>query len=300
MGLTDSKFNLCLYFSYMDLNCRNTADDFFTKEGRKTYVTSAAYLELIRSFTELNTAKQEEIMLAKQRYLGGLDKLLFAAEQIATMQTELSALRPQLEDAAKSAVQMLQEIEHEQDKVANTTRLVKDDEKVAKIQAAEAQELKHECEVDLQAAIPVLEDALAALNTLKPADITLVKSMKNPPAAIKTVMAAVCVMKDVKPARVRDPSTGRMVMLDEYKFRDTTSIKIVFMMNVSYEQGTSENIRRSFNILYKYINCKEEDVCINVPSVILEVWYYKYRFTDISLTIMSYYELISTVYNSLM
>lgn len=48
--------------------------------------------------------------------------------------------------------------------------------------------------------------ALAALDTLKPADITLVKSMKNPPAAVKVVLAAVCVMKEVKPDRVNDPN----------------------------------------------------------------------------------------------
>jgi dynein heavy chain len=57
----------------------------------------------------------------------------------------------------------------------------------------------------------VLIDAIAALNTLKPTDITLVKSMKNPPDAVKLVMAAVCVMKDVKPDRINDPATGRMV-----------------------------------------------------------------------------------------
>lgn len=47
---------------------------------------------------------------------------------------------------------------------------------------------------------------MAALKTLKPADITIVKTMKNPPAGIKLVMAAVCVMRDIKPDRINDPS----------------------------------------------------------------------------------------------
>jgi dynein heavy chain len=58
------------------------SDTFFTQEGRKTYITSAAYLELIRSYIELTNAKQDEIMEAKLRYLGGIDRLLFAAEQV--------------------------------------------------------------------------------------------------------------------------------------------------------------------------------------------------------------------------
>lgn len=50
------------------------------------------------------------------------------------------------------------------------------------------------------------------MDTLKPADITLVKSMKNPPEIIKLVMAAVCIIKDVKPDRKPDPSTGKMTL----------------------------------------------------------------------------------------
>lgn len=36
--------------------------------------------------------------------------------------------------------------------------------------------------------------------------------MKNPPDAIKLVMAAVCIIKGLKPDRVPDPSTGRIVL----------------------------------------------------------------------------------------
>lgn len=43
--------------------------------------------------------------------------------------------------------------------------------------------------------MPILETALAALNTLTPADITIVKTMKNPPKGVKIVMEAVCILK---------------------------------------------------------------------------------------------------------
>jgi dynein heavy chain, axonemal len=44
-----------------------------------------------------------------------------------------------------------------------------------------------------------------ALDTIKPADIKLVQSFKNPPGAIKLVMEAVCVLLDIKPVKVPDP-----------------------------------------------------------------------------------------------
>jgi dynein heavy chain len=68
--------------TFFSLLSRRVCDAFFAKEGKQTYITSAAYLEHIRSFTNLTNAKQEEIMRAKERYVGGLDKLLFAAEQV--------------------------------------------------------------------------------------------------------------------------------------------------------------------------------------------------------------------------
>jgi len=46
-------------------------------------------------------------------------------------------------------------------------------------------------------AMPMLNAALAALDTLTKADITEVKAMKNPPAAVKLVMEACCIMKGV-------------------------------------------------------------------------------------------------------
>jgi dynein heavy chain len=61
---------------------RHVAETFIRQEGIKTHVTSAAYLELVRSYACLMRVKQEEIMAAKLRYLGGLNKLMFAAEQV--------------------------------------------------------------------------------------------------------------------------------------------------------------------------------------------------------------------------
>ena len=43
--------------------------------------------------------------------------------------------------------------------------------------------------------MPALNAAIAALNTLKQNDITIVKTMQNPPNGVKIVMEAVCVMK---------------------------------------------------------------------------------------------------------
>lgn len=73
----------------------------------------------------------------------------------------------------------------------NIFQIVGADEALANEAAAAAQAIKDDCESDLAEALPALNAANDALKTLKPADITLVKSMKNPPYAVKLVMESV-------------------------------------------------------------------------------------------------------------
>lgn len=51
-------------------------------------------------------------------------------------------------------------------------------------------------------AIPILNEALAALDTIKEADIAYIKKLTNPPSAIKLVLEAICVVLEVKPVKV--------------------------------------------------------------------------------------------------
>ena len=51
-----------------------------------------------------------------------------------------------------------------------------------------------------------MEAAKEALNTIKPSDIGIVKSMNNPPIGVKVVMGAVCVLKGIAPDKIADPN----------------------------------------------------------------------------------------------
>ena len=49
-------------------------------------------------------------------------------------------------------------------------------------------------------------------DTLKPAELVIVKAMKNPPAGVKLVMEAVCIMMEKAPERKIDPSTQKPLL----------------------------------------------------------------------------------------
>ncbi|XP_026150549.1 dynein heavy chain 7, axonemal isoform X2 [Mastacembelus armatus] len=201
--------NMCKSFhtSTTELSVR-----FLAELQRHNYVTPTSYLELISTFKTLLETKRVEVMNLKSRYEVGLEKLESAAEQVATMQVELEALQPQLLVASKEVDEMMVVIEHESVEVAETEKVVKMDEAVANEQAMAAKAIKDECDADLAEAMPILESAMAALNTLTTQDITVVKSMKSPPTAVKLVMEAICILNGIKPDRVPDPSgSGKKV-----------------------------------------------------------------------------------------
>ena len=83
------------------------------------------------------------------------------------MQKELEELQPQLVVSAAENEKMLVVIEKESKEVEQTSEKVKADEAVANEAASQAQALKDDCEAQLAEAIPALELAIAALNTLK-------------------------------------------------------------------------------------------------------------------------------------
>ena len=141
-------------------------------------MTPTSYLELIMTFKSLLGVKRDEILTLRNRYLTGLEKLEFAASQVSIMQEELQALQPELIKTSAETEKLMIKIEQDTVEVEAKKEVVAADEAVANEAAAAAQAIKDDCESDLAEAIPALEASIQALNTLKPADITLVKSMK--------------------------------------------------------------------------------------------------------------------------
>uniref|UniRef100_A0A8C5KTA7 Dynein axonemal heavy chain 7 n=1 Tax=Jaculus jaculus TaxID=51337 RepID=A0A8C5KTA7_JACJA len=188
---------------------------FYNELQRYNYVTPTSYLELISTFKLLLEKKRSEVMKMKRRYEVGLDKLDSAASQVATMQLKLEALQPQLKETSKQVDQMMLTIERESIEVAKTEKIVKADETIANEQAMAAKAIKDECDADLAEALPILESALSALDTLTAQDITVVKSMKSPPAGVKLVMEAICILKGIKADKIPDP-TGSGKKIEDF------------------------------------------------------------------------------------
>lgn len=97
----------------------------------------------------------------------GLEKLEFTEQQVAVMQTELQALQPSLIQTVAETDALMAQVSREKAEVVEPKKAVVDAE-VAKAEeaAAAANSIKTECEAALAVAMPVLESALCAANSL--------------------------------------------------------------------------------------------------------------------------------------
>jgi len=79
--------SMCKHFHE---SVRLMSEKYYDTLRRHNYVTPTSYLELILTFKNLLAHKRDEILLLKNRYLTGLEKLQFAASQVSINSFRLS------------------------------------------------------------------------------------------------------------------------------------------------------------------------------------------------------------------
>ncbi|CAD7946598.1 unnamed protein product [Amoebophrya sp. A25] len=175
---------------------------------RHYYVTPTSYLELVNCFMSLLGKKKNEVSTAKSRYDVGLDKIMSTEVMVQDMQKELEDLQPVLVKMTKENQEQMVVIEKSSKEAAVTKGLIEEEEKEANIIQAEASKMAEDCQRDLDEALPALQAAVSALNSLSKGDIVEVKAMKSPPPGVILTTQALCIMFDVAPMKIKDPAGG--------------------------------------------------------------------------------------------
>lgn len=87
---------------------------------------------------------------------------------------------------------------HTEISLQQVRKVVTEDEALAKVKAEYTQEIAADAQRDLDEALPALEGANQALNSLDKADISEIKVFTKPPDMVMTVMEAVCILLSCK------------------------------------------------------------------------------------------------------
>nr|XP_040043942.1 dynein heavy chain 2, axonemal isoform X1 [Gasterosteus aculeatus aculeatus] len=158
---------------------------------RYNYVTPTNYLELVSGFRKLLAEKRSELGEQVSKLRNGLFKINDTREKVKAMSVELEEAKKQVAVFQIQCDEFLSII-LEQTTEANKQKNDVSDKSV-KIAAEELQckAMAENAQRDLDEAMPALNEAMKALESLNKRDMTEIKSYGCPPALVETVMQAV-------------------------------------------------------------------------------------------------------------
>ncbi|XP_070710496.1 dynein axonemal heavy chain 6 [Pempheris klunzingeri] len=175
------------------------AERFYSELRRRYYTTPTSYLELINLYLSMLEEKRQQLVLARDRVKNGLTKLLETNELVDKMKVDLSALEPVLKQKSIDVDALMEKLAIDQESADEVRKVVKEDEALAKVKAEDTQAIADDAQRDLDEALPALEGANQALNSLDKADISEIKVFTKPPDLVMTVMEAICILLNCKP-----------------------------------------------------------------------------------------------------
>ncbi|CAO3629084.1 unnamed protein product [Cunninghamella echinulata] len=164
------------------------------RQGRHNYATPRHFLDFISHYVRLYNEKREDLE-EQQRHLNvGLEKLKDTVIKVEELRKSLAIKKNQLElknaQANEKINQMLADEKEAEQKKAASIEI----QEALEIQNREIQERRTVVLNDLANAEPAVAEARKSVSNIKRQHLTEVRSMGNPPEAVKLAMESVCTM----------------------------------------------------------------------------------------------------------
>ncbi|XP_056424627.1 dynein axonemal heavy chain 8 isoform X2 [Hyla sarda] len=175
-----------------------SCESFFHRFRRRVHITQKSYLSFIHSYKSVYAEKYNNINEQTERMNRGLSKLIEANESIRNVSKQLEAKEKDLALVSVKAEKVLEELTltvQEAAKIKIKVHLVK--EKAQSI-VEKIENENYTVEKKLEAVRPTLEEAEAALNRIKPTDISAVRKRAKPPHLTMRIMDSVLLLLQKK------------------------------------------------------------------------------------------------------
>ncbi|OCF56381.1 dynein heavy chain 1, cytosolic [Kwoniella mangroviensis CBS 10435] len=177
---------------YVHQSMQSVTSKLAKRQGKYNHITPRHFLDFINHYVRLFNEKREELE-DQQRHLNvGLDKLRDTVNQVEELRHSLAAKSSQLEAKNAEANQKLRQMVTDQQE-AEAKKAASIEIQAALVQQDEYIQQRQEIvKEDLAQAEPAVLEALAAVGNIKKQHLSEVRSMANPPEAVKLAMESAC------------------------------------------------------------------------------------------------------------
>ena len=184
----ESKKSLYEVMAYIQDSTSVACGAYFERFRRSTHVTPKSFLSFIKSYKEVYTSQEEEIGEQSTRMNLGLKKLDDASQAVELLKQELAEMEKGLQIANQKADKVLTEVTQRSKEAEVIKEQIKKEKEKAENIVQEIEVDRVAAEEKLEDARPALQEAEAALNTIKQANIATVRKLGRPPHLIMRVM----------------------------------------------------------------------------------------------------------------
>lgn len=121
-----------------------------------------------------------------------------ANSTISTLKETLIKLQPELKQKTIEQEELIKKLEGDRYEANKKRTIVEEEERIVNEKAEKIREMKMEADKILNDALPILNEATEALNTLNRNDISEIKAQPNPHALVRFTLECVAVLLDEK------------------------------------------------------------------------------------------------------
>ena len=214
----EKRADVLLHMVHVHTSVVNESKRFAAELRRYNYVTPKNYLDFIAGYRKQLGNQRRTISTRIRRLEGGLTKLNEAESAVAVMTVELKDAFVVVNQKTKDVQALIVDIGERQ---AIADRQQAD----AKVKADELGKMAKEIAIEsakanksLEAALPALEAAAAALDGLNKDDITEIKAFASPPPLVMSVMMCIMALKPTGKENEAEGWKGAKAMMGDAQF----------------------------------------------------------------------------------
>lgn len=197
---------ISIYMAYVHGTVNHMSKVYLQNERRFNYTTPKSFLELIALYAKLLREKDQELKERVIRLENGIKKLIACGQQVEGLKEQLAEQEVVVKEKNAAAEKLMAKVMVEREKVNAEKSMATEEEKQVRIIEEEVTNKARECEKDLEAAQPIIKQAVAALDTIEKKDIVEMKGIAQPTPIVHMINEAVLIYMDKKSVVPKDRS----------------------------------------------------------------------------------------------